>query len=55
MLVIVDAPHFYAAMEMEHEKVVRAAPILRWTVGKKRQFLAPYFRKKGWRAFIYNA
>lgn len=49
MLVIVDAPHFYAGIVFADDVVVKAAPILKWTVGKKAAWLRDYFRKKGWK------
>lgn len=50
MMVIVDAPHFYAAIIFEGDTVVEAAPILKWTVGKKMDYLRTYFKSKGWKA-----
>ncbi len=44
----VVAPHFVAGLEAVDGKVVRAAPILRWTVGKRLENLWPYFALKGW-------
>jgi hypothetical protein len=43
MLVAVDAPHFYAGIVLENDRVVCAAPILRWTLGKNREWLRTYF------------
>jgi hypothetical protein len=56
-LVRVTAPHFCAAMEMNEFGVcVRAPPILKWAVGKHRNYLASYFRQKGWEAaFVSGA
>ena len=51
-MVVVDAPNFYAAIIFEGVTVVRAAPILAWTVGKKAGYLAAYFRRKGWKATL---
>lgn len=55
MLVAVDAPHFYAGIVLTDDIVIRAAPILRWTIGKRRDWLSAYFRQKGWRATIVAA
>lgn len=52
-LVRVVAPHFVAGLEIGHGSTCdRAAPILSWAVGKPRDFLSAYFRRKGWRATI---
>lgn len=52
MMVIVDAPHFYAAIIFDGMTVVRAAPILAWTIGKEAQYLATYFARKGWKTEV---
>lgn len=52
MLVAVDAPHFYAGIILEKHVVVEAAPILRWTIGRRRDWLREYFKKKGWKAIV---
>ncbi len=44
----VTAPHFCAGLIVDGEKVVRAAPILGWTVGKSRDELRRYFARKKW-------
>lgn len=52
-MVVVDAfPDFYAAIIFEGDVVVRAAPILRWTMGKKAAYLSAYFQRKGWKATL---
>lgn len=52
MLVAVDAPYFYAGLIFDGDKCVRAAPILKWAVGKHRNYLSHYFKQKGWKAAI---
>jgi hypothetical protein len=52
MLVRVEAPHFVAGIVLENDEVTRAAPILKWTLGKDRAYLRTYFRTKGWRATV---
>jgi hypothetical protein len=52
MLVAVDAPHFYAGIVLTDGVVTDAAPILRWTMGKRREWLSNYFRQKGWKAIV---
>jgi hypothetical protein len=45
----VTAPHFCAGLLTDvGGVVVRAAPVLRWCVGKTRDGLRPYFARKGW-------
>jgi len=48
MLVQVTAPHFVAGLVMENDIVIEAAPILRWAIGKKRDWLRSYFERKDW-------
>lgn len=45
----VDAPHFYAGIVFDGDVVVRAAPILKWAIGKRRDWLNNYFQQKGWK------
>lgn len=52
MLVAVNAPHFYAGIVLTDGIVTEAAPILRWTIGKRREWLSDYFRLKGWKTTI---
>lgn len=52
MLIAVDAPHFYAGIVLQDDIVIEAAPILKWTIGKRRDYLRNYFMRKGWKAFV---
>ena len=52
ILVQVTAPHFCAAFVLEDETVIDAAPILKWSIGKRREWLRDYFRQKGWKAVV---
>jgi hypothetical protein len=52
VLVSVDAPHFNAGIIMRSDVVTEAAPILRWTIGKRRDWLRTYFAGKGWKATV---
>lgn len=45
----VEAPHFVAGFVTESDRVVLAAPILRWAVGKELDDCRAYFENKGWR------
>jgi hypothetical protein len=47
MLVRIVAPHFVAGLETDGI-VRRAAPILRYLVGKTDEEAATYIRSKGW-------
>lgn len=49
ILLVVDAPHFYAGLILRNGRCVRAAPILQWAVGKSAIELAEYFVRKRWR------
>lgn len=52
-LVRVDAPHFVAGLEINEQGMCMvAAPILKWCIGKRTDFLRDYFKRKGWKATI---
>lgn len=55
VLVHVDAPHFSAGVILHGDRVVRAAPILKWSMGWSRERLSAYCKRKGWRAFTLAA
>lgn len=48
LLFRVTAPHFCAGLVVRDDKVVEAAPILRWTIGKSIYWLVGYFAGKEW-------
>lgn len=48
MLIQITAPHFCAGLLIEAGKVVLAAPILRWMMGKPEDYVRFYCRRKGW-------
>jgi hypothetical protein len=52
MLVQVTAPHFCAGLVLVDGVVTEAAPILKWAIGKRREWLSDYFRQKGWKAVV---
>lgn len=53
MLVSVDAPHFNAGLVIDEcGMCVHAAPILKWCIGKRTDFLRGYFKRKGWKATV---
>jgi hypothetical protein len=50
LLVQVTAPHFCAGIVVCRDKVVEAAPILSWTLGKPYSWLKrQVFPRKGWK------
>ncbi len=52
-LVRIVAPHFVAGIEInERDMCMVAAPILKWCIGKRTDFLRDYFARKGWKASI---
>ena len=44
----ISAPHFVAALVEAGDRVVQAAPVLRWTVGKDFLTVRSHFIKSGW-------
>jgi hypothetical protein len=51
-MVVVDSGYFCAAIIFDGLVVVRAAPILAWTIGKKADYLSRYFKRKGWKTTL---
>jgi len=51
-LVRVVSGHFVAGIVVTDDLVTSAAPILRWTIGRRRDWLRFYFARKGWVAKI---
>ncbi len=51
-LVIVEAPHFGASMVIDGDRVVEAAPILRWTLKKPWKAAQRYFNQKGYKVTV---
>lgn len=49
IIVQVDAPHFCAGLVFKNGVVISTAPILSWAMGKDIEYLAKYFKKKGWK------
>lgn len=52
VLVRVTAPHFVAGVVIDREtaKIIAAAPILSYTLGKSARWLRAYVDRKGWEA-----
>lgn len=51
-LVRVVAPHFVAGFESDGSRVVLAAPILKYLVGKSEAYARHYIKQKGWTANV---
>ena len=47
-LIRVEAPHFVAALVIVNGRCTKAAPILKWALGKGEGWLMAYFDDKGW-------
>ena len=45
----ITAPHFCAGAIERNGRLIYAAPILRWTVGKTLAEVQAYAKRKGWR------
>jgi|KBSMisStandDraft_5_1062788.scaffolds.fasta_scaffold211567_2 hypothetical protein len=48
-MIVINAPHFYAAVIVENNRVVRAAPIVKWMIGKSVPDVLAYCMRKGWK------
>jgi hypothetical protein len=51
-MIIIDAPHFYAAVICKFGHVVRYAPILKYMRGWSEEHVISYARAKGWTVLI---
>jgi hypothetical protein len=49
-MIVIDAPHFYAAVVIRGDCIVRAAPILSYMIGWDPQRVLQYAARKRWRA-----
>ena len=54
MLLQITAPCYCAGVVIEDDVVIRAAPILRWSLGKSYQFLENYFQRKGFKVEVID-
>jgi hypothetical protein len=52
MLAQITAPHLCAGIILRNDVVVDAAPILRWMIGKSRDFVRSYCARKGWSVVV---
>jgi hypothetical protein len=51
-MVRVVAPHFVAGFESDGTTVVRAAPIIKYLIGKTEAYARHYLKQKGWTACV---
>jgi hypothetical protein len=42
----ITSPTYCAALVIENDHVVEAAPIIKWTIGKHRGWIVSYFRQQ---------
>lgn len=49
-LIRIEAKHFVAGIVMTDGRCTKAAPILKWAIGKSEEWLRAYFVDKGWKA-----
>jgi len=52
MMVIIDDRHYYAAIIVRDGMVIDAAPILKWTKGKKIVDVLAYGQRRGWKVEV---
>lgn len=52
MLVAIDSGYFYAGAIIENGICIEAAPILKWMIGKKEEYLKNYCLNKNWKTYI---
>jgi hypothetical protein len=54
MLAVIDAPHFYAGIVLQNDRVVEAANILKYMRVQKwtRDRVRDYCRQKGWKVSV---
>jgi len=51
-MIVIDAPHFYAAVILNTQgDVVMAAPIVKYMITWHRKGVIAYCRRKGWTAY----
>lgn len=55
MMIVIDAPHFYAGCCLDSGRVTRAAPILAYMRGWELTRVLAYAKRKGWHAIEVRA
>lgn len=51
-LALIDAPHFYAGIVLQNDRVVEAADIVKYMRGWTRMRVRGYCRNKGWKVSV---
>jgi hypothetical protein len=51
-LAVIDAPHFYAGIVLQNNRVVEAAPIVRYMRKWDRARVRDYCVQKGWKVSV---
>ena len=56
VLAVIEAPHFYAGIVLWNDKVIEAAPILKYMKKDKwtRDKVRDYCKQKGWRVSVVH-
>ena len=56
MLAVIDAPHFYAGIVLQNDRVVEAADIVKYMRIKKwtRDQVRDYCKTKGWKVSVVS-
>jgi hypothetical protein len=52
MLLAIDAPHFYAGIELHRGRVAVAAPIVKWMLGMTLKEVERQCRRKRWKVTL---
>jgi hypothetical protein len=53
-LAVIDAPHFYAGVVLWNDKVVEAAPIVKYMRKWSRDRVRVYCQQKGWKISVVH-
>lgn len=54
ILAVIDAPHFYAGIVLQNDRVVEAADILKYMRKWSRERVRTYCKKKGWTVTVVH-
>lgn len=46
---IITSPYYVAMIDVKNEHVIEAAPIVKWMVGKRLDYILHYCKNKGFR------
>ena len=53
-MIVIDAPHLYAAVILQGDTVTNAAPIVRYMLGWSRSRVIEYCERKNWKVSQYR-